>query len=197
MLGLHEQSSENGLQDKGEARDSDDGKGSPEKEGVPFPLPEQAAELEGMLAHSVEEFGCGEGKPCGVEDAGGDVQEGEDQQELQRIDDVAAELGGGDVEPEEEGGGEAQDGGASEDGVNADEESGGDAPGEFVRGGSHAQEGEDGKNGAAVDPWMARGSEGLGGSDEIGFGETHCLQNRLWRGEWRGLRLESAEDWMR
>jgi len=44
---------------------------------------------------------------------------------------VVADLRGGDVEAEDEGYGEAEDGGAAEDGIDADEKTGGDAPGQL------------------------------------------------------------------
>lgn len=66
-----------------------------------------------------------------MEDAAGDVDEGDDQDEFQRVDDVIGQLRGDQVEPENERRGEAEDGGGSEDGIDADEESDGDAPGEF------------------------------------------------------------------
>ena len=96
---------------------------------MPLPLPELASEIDGMFADGVQEFVCGERKTRGVKDAGADVEEGNDQEKLKGIDDVAAQLRGGDVEPEDEGGGEAEDSGAAEDWVDADEKPGGDAPG--------------------------------------------------------------------
>ena len=66
---------------------------------------------------------------CGVEDAAAEADEGDDEDEFERVDDVVADLRGGDVEAEDKGQGEAEDGGAAEDGIDADEEAGGDAPG--------------------------------------------------------------------
>ena len=82
------------------------------------------------------------------------MEEGNDKGEFQGEHGVVGDLAGDDVEPEEEGHGETQDGGASEQGVDADEESGGDAPGQRARAGSHAQQREDGQDAAAVDPGM-------------------------------------------
>jgi hypothetical protein len=64
-----------------------------------------------------------------VEDAAGNSDEGNDENDLQRVDDVVGELGCGYVEAEENCYGEAEEGGAAEDGVDADEEANSDAPG--------------------------------------------------------------------
>ena len=98
---------EKGGQREGDQWDGEAGQGSPEEEGVPLPLPELAGERERMFPDGVNERGCGEPKARSVEDAGSDVEKGNEEEQLERIDDVAAELGGGDVHPEEEGGGEA------------------------------------------------------------------------------------------
>ena len=82
-----------------------------------------------MLACGVDEISCRERHGRGVKDAAGDADEGDDQDEFERVDDVIAQLRGGYVEAEEEGDCEADDRGGAEDGADADEEAGGDAPG--------------------------------------------------------------------
>jgi hypothetical protein len=153
----HQQTAEKRGEREGDEGNAEGGDGAPEKEGVPLPEPEVTDEGDGVFAGDVEEFGRGEGQAAGVKDMGGDVDERDDEQKLQRIDDVVSYLGGRDVEPEDEGCGEAEECGAAEDGIDADEESGCEAPGEFLRGRSHAEEGEDGQDGAAVDPIMVDG----------------------------------------
>lgn len=64
-----------------------------------------------------------------MEDAAGDVNKGNDEEKLQRKDDVVTELRGSDVEPEQEGGGETDDGGAAENRVDTDEQAASEAPG--------------------------------------------------------------------
>ncbi len=81
----------------------------------------------------MEEILCVEWHGGGVEDAASEADEGDDQDELERVGEVVGELRGGDVEPEDEGQGEAEDGGGAEDGIDADEDAGGEAPGEFLR----------------------------------------------------------------
>jgi hypothetical protein len=105
------------------------GDGGPEQGGMPLPEPELADERDGMGASGVEEVVRGERHGCGVEDAAADMNEGDDQDELKRVDDVVANLRGGDVEAEDEGDDEAEDCGCAEDRVDADEEADGEAPG--------------------------------------------------------------------
>jgi len=140
---------------------------------VPFPEPELASESQGVFASGVEEFVRGERHGRDVEDAAGGVDEGDDQDEFKRIDDVVADLRGRYVEAEDNSYGEAEDGGAAEDGVDADEEAGGDAPGQLFRRGSHAEEREDRKGDAAVDPVVVNGSWTLAWVTAIWFVGVH------------------------
>jgi hypothetical protein len=71
-------------------RDGDDGDRGPEQEGMPLPEPELSGEGERMFAGGVEEFVRRERHGRGVEDPAGDVDEWNDQEELERIDDVIA-----------------------------------------------------------------------------------------------------------
>lgn len=152
-----EQAAQDGCERERDGGDCDEGEDGPEEEGVPLPLPELAGESDRVLARRFEELPCGQRHGRGVEDAAGEPDEGDDQQELDRIDDVVAQLRSGNVEAEEEGEGEAEEGGAAEDGVDADQQAGGETPGEVFRCGSHAQEREDGKGNAAVDPVVMDG----------------------------------------
>ena len=65
---------------------------------------------------------------------------------------MVADLGGGYVETEDECDGEAEDGCAAEDGVDADQDARSYAPCEFFRCGSHAKEREDGKGDVTIEP---------------------------------------------
>lgn len=84
-----------------------------------------------MLASRMQELVCREWHRRGVKDSAGGVDKWDDEDELERVDDVIADLGCGDVEAEEEGQGKTEDCGAAEDWVDADEKPCGDAPGEF------------------------------------------------------------------
>ena len=96
-----------------------------------------------------------------MEDAAGGVYEWDDENEFERIDDVIAYLRGSYVEAEEEGQGKTEDGGAAENRVDSDEKTGRDAPGEFFRGCSHAEERKNGKGDAAIDPVVMDGRRPL------------------------------------
>jgi len=146
---------------------------------VPFPKPQLAGEVEGMFAGCVEELVSRERHGRGVEDAAGGADERNDEDELERIDDVVAELRGCDVEAEDEGQGETKDRGAAEDGVDADEESCGDAPGEFFGRCAHSEKREDGKGNASVSPVVVDGNRALVGVVAIWFVGRHFSQDRL------------------
>lgn len=92
---------------------------------------------------------------------------------------MVGQLRGGDVEAEQEGCGEADDRGAAEDGVDADQKADGDAPGKLLRRGPHAQEREDRKRNATIDPvvmerWLAWLEAG-----GVRIARFHYLQDRL------------------
>jgi len=57
---------------------------------MPLPKPELPGERYGMFAGGVEELVRRERHGCGVEDSAGDADERNDQDELERIDDVVA-----------------------------------------------------------------------------------------------------------
>lgn len=132
VLHASEEAVQEGCEDQGDRGDGDDGECGPQDEGVPLPQPELADEGEGCGACAVEELVGGERHGLGVEETGAEADEGDDQRQLQGIGDVVRELRGGDVEAEDEGDGEADDGGGAEQGIDADEESDGEAPGEFL-----------------------------------------------------------------
>ena len=123
-----------------------------------------------MFAGSVEEFVCGERHRRCVEDAAGNADERNEQNEFKRIDDVVADLRGGQVETKDKGYCEAEDRGTSEDGIDTDEEADGDAPGEFLWRCSHAKKCEDGEGDAAVKPVVM---DGGGWDAEVGFAGLH------------------------
>lgn len=139
------------------------GEDGPEQEGVPLPEPELAGEGKGTFSGGAEEFTRRERHGCGVEDAAGDADKRDDEYELERIDDVVADLRCGQVEAKDKCQSKAEDGGAAEDGIDANEEAGGDAPGQLFRRCSHAEKSEDGKGDAAVDPVVVDGSGVLAG----------------------------------
>ncbi len=70
---------------------------------------------------------------------------------------MIGELGCGDVESEKEGEEQAEDGGGTEKGIDADDYTEGEAPGETLRAGAEAKQSEDGQSDSAVDPVVAWG----------------------------------------
>ena len=65
---------------------------------------------------------------------------------------MVADLRGSYVQAKDQCDGKAENARAAQDGVDADEEPRGDAPGQFLGRGSDAEKREDGKDGAAVNP---------------------------------------------
>ena len=105
-----------------------------------------------MFPGGVHELVCRERHRRGVKDTAGSADEWDDENQLQRIYDVIADLRGCDIETEEESQSKTEEGGAAEDGVDADEKAGCDAPGKFFGGCSHAEERKNRKGDAAIDP---------------------------------------------
>lgn len=87
-----------------------------------------------------------------MEDATGSSNERNNEEKFERIDDVIANLRGGDVETKDDGERQAEDGSAADDGIDADEEACRDAPGKLFRRGSHAKERKNWQCDAAVEP---------------------------------------------
>lgn len=121
-----------------------------------LPEPELTDEFERVLAGVEEEIVRGEWHGAGVKDAAAESDKRDDQDELDWVGEVIRDLRGGDVESEDEGQGEAGDGGRSDEGIDADEEAGGEAPSEPLRSGSAAEQREDGEGDAAVCPVVVR-----------------------------------------
>jgi len=152
VLDAEEEAVQDGRDGQRDDGDEDNGHAEPEGKGVPLPGPELAGEGDGAGAGGVNQRAGREGHRRGAEDDVAEAKEGNHEQELEGIDEVIGQLRGGDVEPQDEGGGETDDGGAAEHGIDADEQADGDAPGELSRGSAHAQQREDGKSDAAIEP---------------------------------------------
>jgi hypothetical protein len=174
VLDAQQETAQEGRDGQCDDGDEHNGQTQPEGEGVPLPSPELAGEGEGTGAGGVDQTSGGKGHGCGVEDDVAETDEGDDEQKFEGIDEVVGELRGGHVETKKERRGEADEGGATDDGVDADEEAYGDAPGKLSRGCSHAEECEDGKRDAAVGPVvMERRGAGLGAGWGH-FARGHC-----------------------
>ena len=108
-----------------------------------------------------------------MEDAAGDVDERNHENEFERIDDVVAELRGGHIETKDKGYCEAKNRGAAKDGIDADEETDGNTPGEFLWGCSHTKECKDRKDDATVEPVVMNWGGGWRGDAGVGFAGLH------------------------
>ncbi len=106
------------------------GEDSPDDQGVPLPLPEQMDELHGVAVAEVQDVGFGHGQAVGAEEDDAGMDEGKEEQPLQRSYHVDADLGGDVVEVEEPGEQEHGDRGGAEEGVDAEHDGDGKAPGE-------------------------------------------------------------------
>ena len=173
MLDAGQQPAEERSEGEREDRDAEGGKDGPEEKGVPLPQPELADEREGMVVGGVEELVCRQRHGRGVEDAAGDADEGDDEDDLEWIDDVVADLRGSYVEAEGDGDGEAEDGGAAKNGIDADEKAEGEAPGELFWRRSHAEQREDRKSDAAIEPVVMDGRGALARIAESWFARLH------------------------
>ena len=109
-----------------------------------------------------------------MEDAAGDVDERNDKDQFERVDDVVGQLRCSQVQPEDGSCGEADDGGAAEDGIDADEKADGDAPGQLLWRGSHPKQCEDRKSNAAIGPVVMGGACAVHGLLRVRSTWLHC-----------------------
>jgi len=110
------------------------------------------------MARSVEEGVAAERHAAGVEELVADADEDEKERELQRVDDVVGDLRGDEVEAQYERQEQAGEGGGAEQGIDADDETGGERPGELAWATADAQEIEERGDDAALE----EGCAGLG-----------------------------------
>ena len=146
---------------------------------MPFPLPELPGERDGAGAGGMNQALCGERKRRGVKEDSPDVDEGDEEQEFERVNEVVGQLRGGDVEAKDECCRKTKDSGAAKNGIDADEEADRDAPGEFLRRRSHAQEREDRERNAAIEPIVVERWLGGREADGVHIARVHSLQDRL------------------
>jgi len=144
MLDPAEQLSQERRQRQRDNRDCDYSDDGPEYKGVPLPRPELSRQIQRMVARGFHKAAGGERHGCGVKDAACHSDERDDQDDF--------DLGGCDVETEEKRECKTEDCRAAENGVDADEESGSDAPGELFRRRAHAQECKNRQRRPAVQP---------------------------------------------
>lgn len=118
---------------KGDQGHGDGGDEAPYDEGVPLPLPDLAKEVQGVVAKMLDLVAV-EGELAGVEQVYADLDERDEEQQVQRCDDVQADLRGDVVEAEDPCDQGDRDGGDAYGGVDADDETEGEAPRHAPRG---------------------------------------------------------------
>ena len=142
---------------EGDERDRDGADAEPHDEGVPLPTPELTCESDGVGAGRFEKRFGREWHWLGVKEEASEADQRDHEDKLERIDDVVSYLRGGYVETKEKGHCKAENSRAADDGIDADEETDGDAPGEFLWGRSETEEREDGQGDAPVEPVVMNG----------------------------------------
>ena len=135
---------------QGNEWDRNGGDAGPDDEGVPFPMPELTGESDGIGAGRIEECCRGERYRFGTKYKTAKSHERDYKEEFEGVDDVVSDLRRCYVETEDKGHCKAKNGCAAENGIDSDEESDGDAPGEFLWGGSETEECEDGQGDSPV-----------------------------------------------
>ncbi len=128
----------------------DGGDDAPDDEGVPLPLPDIADEAEGVVAE-VFELLAGEREAVGVEEVDAELNEGDEEEQVERGDDVVADLRGDLVEAEEGREQADEQGGEADRGIDADDHAEGEAPCHAARGDSAAELTEQGAEDAAAE----------------------------------------------
>ena len=116
----------------------DGGDEAPDDKGVPLPLPDGVEQAEGVMAEVLELLAVHR-KAAGVEEMDAELDEGDEQEQVERGDGVRADLRGYLVEAECPGKQDDKDRGEADRGVDADDHAEGEAPGEAARGDTAAE----------------------------------------------------------
>jgi hypothetical protein len=120
-------------------------------------MPELTCECDGVGASRIEKSRWRERYRFGSEYKAPESHEWNYEKEFERVDDVVSDLRGCYVETEEKGHCKAKNGCAAKNGVYTDKEADGDAPGEFLWGGSETEKREDGQGDTPVEPVVMDG----------------------------------------
>lgn len=123
----------------GDRRSGDCGDQSPDDQGVPLPVPEQAGRGPWMDASRMKESVALDREASGVEQSVAELDEEDEEEQLQRVNEVVGDLRGDQVEPEEEWNGKRSERRGPEQRVDADDHAGSERPGELSRGAADAQ----------------------------------------------------------
>jgi len=121
-----------------EGRD-DDGDDGPDDEGVPLPAPEKFGGVPGMELDGVDEGLALQRETGSVKEGDAEANEDREEQELERVHDVVAELRSDYVQAEDGCKREGEHGGRTEQRVDADDDANGDGPRQLMGRGSDSQ----------------------------------------------------------
>ena len=136
----------------------DGGDESPDDEGVPLPLPDVAKEVPGMMAEMLDLLPA-EWKAMGVEDVDTKLDEGDEEQQMERGDHMVADLRGDLIEAEDPGEHDDEQRGEAYGGVDADDHAEGEAPSEAARGYAAAHLTQQGAQDAAAEELAERSGD--------------------------------------
>ncbi len=139
----------------------------PQQKGMPLPQPELTKENKWVFPGSAKELVSREWHRRSMEDATRRMNERNYQDQFERINHVVANLRRSNIQPEDEGERKAKNRRAPEDGIDADEQPGSNAPGQLLRCGAHAQQRKDWKSHPSIDPVVANGRVTLRGMASI------------------------------
>ncbi len=145
-----EQKDERSAEEVGKDGEQDDRGDSPDDDGMPLPLPDGVKEAQRMVAE-VFKLRARHRELAGVEEVDAEFYEGQEEQQMQRGDEVGADLRGGLAELEGPGEKDDEEGGDADGGIDADDHADGEAPGQATRGDAAAQEAQQRSQGLAAE----------------------------------------------
>jgi hypothetical protein len=149
----------------GEQRQHDGGHQAPHDERVPLPLPNVPDELHGVVRQVLDLMAV-EGESAAVEEVDAELDERDEQEQVERGDDMGADLRGELVEAECPGEQDDDDRGESDGRIDADDHAEGEAPGEAARADAAPEEAQERPEDAAADELVD------------GLGNVHCRVGR-------------------
>lgn len=134
----------------GEQGHGDGGDDAPDDEGVPLPLPEDADEVQGVVAEMLQLLAV-HGKAAGVEEVDAQLDEGQKEEEVERGHGVDTDLGGDLAEAEGPCEQDDEEGADAYGRVDADDDAQGETPCETAGCDAAAEESQQGTQDSAAE----------------------------------------------
>lgn len=131
---------ERGAESALEERRDDDGDDSPDDKGMPLPAPEKFGGVPGVKLDGVDESFALQRETGSVKEEDAEADKDREEQELQRVHDMVAELRGNDVQAEDGREREGKHSGGTEQRVDADDDANGDGPRQLMGRSSDSQQ---------------------------------------------------------